>query len=69
MATKGLSFKHVEVSGGTKFILLDSEGSFSPVKVSNELSVVEKEISLDCMLIASLIRCRPRASPSSTDGA
>ena len=43
MATKGLSFKHVEVSGGTKFILLDSEGSFSPVKVSNELSVVEKE--------------------------
>jgi len=43
VATKGLSFKHVEVSGGTKFILLDSEGSFSPVKVSNELSVVEKE--------------------------
>ena len=43
VATKGLSFKHVEVEGGTKFILLDSEGSYSPVKVSNELSVVEKE--------------------------
>jgi len=43
VATKGLSFKHVEVEGGTKFVLLDSEGSYSPVKVSNELSVVEKE--------------------------
>ena len=35
--------RHVEVEGGTKFVLLDSEGSYSPVKVSNELSVVEKE--------------------------
>lgn len=43
VATKGLSFKHVQVEGGTKFVLLDSEGSYSPVKVSNELSVVEKE--------------------------
>ena len=43
VATKGLSFKHVEVEGGTRFVLLDSEGSYSPVKVSNELSVVEKE--------------------------
>ena len=43
VATKGLSFKHVEVDGGTRFVLLDSEGSYSPVKVSNELSVVEKE--------------------------
>ena len=33
VATKGLSFKHVEVEGGTKFVLLDSEGSYSPVKV------------------------------------
>lgn len=33
----------MEVEGGTKFVLLDSEGSYSPVKVSNELSVVEKE--------------------------
>ena len=43
VATKGLSFKHVEVDGGTRFVLLDSEGSYSPVKVLNELSVVEKE--------------------------
>ena len=43
VSTKGLSFKHVEVDGGTRFVLLDSEGSYSPVKVCNELSVVEKE--------------------------
>lgn len=43
VATKGLSFKHVEVDGGTRFVLLDSEGSYSPVRVCNELSVVEKE--------------------------
>ena len=43
VATKGLSFKHVQVEGGTQFVLLDSEGSYSPVKVCNELSVVEKE--------------------------
>ena len=44
VSTKGLSFKHVDVEG-TKFIVLDSEGSYAPVKVENELSVVEKEIS------------------------
>ena len=43
VSTKGLSFKHVEVEGGSPFVLLDSEGSYSPVKVCNELSVVEKE--------------------------
>ena len=43
VATKGLSFKHVELDGGSEFILLDSEGSYSPVKVTDELSVVEKE--------------------------
>ncbi|KAL1510272.1 hypothetical protein AB1Y20_006594 [Prymnesium parvum] len=43
VATKGLSFKHVELDGGSSFILLDSEGSYSPVKVTDELSVVEKE--------------------------
>ena len=43
VSTRGLSFKHVEVDGGTRFILLDSEGSYSPVKVTDELSVVEKE--------------------------
>ena len=44
MSTKGLSFKHVDVEG-TKFVVLDSEGSYAPVKVENELSVVEKELS------------------------
>ena len=44
VSTKGLSFKHVDVEG-TKFVVLDSEGSYAPVKVENELSVVEKEIS------------------------
>ena len=32
MSTKGLSSKHVDVEG-TKFIILDSEGSYAPVKV------------------------------------
>ena len=32
MSTKGLSFKHVDVDG-TKFVVLDSEGSYAPVKV------------------------------------
>ena len=44
VSTKGLSFKHVDVEG-TKFVVLDSEGSYAPVKVENELSVVEKELS------------------------
>lgn len=44
VSTKGLSFKHVNVEG-TKFVVLDSEGSYAPVRVENELSVVEKELS------------------------
>lgn len=40
--TKGLSFKHVNVEQ-TNFVLLDSAGSYSPVKVVNELSVAQKE--------------------------
>ena len=44
VSTKGLSFKHVVVEG-TRFIILDSEGSYAPVKVESELSVVEKEMS------------------------
>jgi len=43
ISTKGLSFKHIDMEEGTKLILLDTAGSYSPVKVSNELSVVEKE--------------------------
>jgi hypothetical protein len=33
----------VDVDSGTKLILVDTAGSYSPVKVDNELSVVEKE--------------------------
>jgi len=43
ISTKGLSFKQVDVDSGTKLILVDTAGSYSPVKVDNELSVVEKE--------------------------
>lgn len=28
---------------GTKLILLDTAGSYSPVKVNNDLSIIEKE--------------------------
>jgi len=41
--TKGLSFKHVDMDSGTKLILLDTAGSYSPVKVTSEFSVAEKE--------------------------
>jgi len=41
--TKGLSFKYVDVDRGTKLILLDTAGSYSPVKVENNLSIIEKE--------------------------
>jgi len=43
VSTLGLSFKHVDFEEGTKLILLDTAGSYSPVKVENEFSVVEKE--------------------------
>jgi len=43
ISTKGLSFKHIDMEEGTKLILLDTAGSYSPVKVNNDLSVVEKE--------------------------
>jgi GTPase Era involved in 16S rRNA processing len=41
--TKGISFKHVNVDSGTNLILVDTAGSFSPVKINNELSIIEKE--------------------------
>lgn len=41
--TKGLSFKYVEVDEGTKLILLDTAGSYSPVKVENNMSIIERE--------------------------
>jgi 50S ribosome-binding GTPase len=41
--TKGLSFKYVNVDGGTKLILLDTAGSYSPVKVQNNMSIIERE--------------------------
>jgi hypothetical protein len=45
VSTKGLSFKNVVVDYGTRLILLDTAGSYSPVKISNEFSVIEKEAS------------------------
>eukprot|EP00164_Ancoracysta_twista_P006196 GFYU01008587.1.p1 GENE.GFYU01008587.1~~GFYU01008587.1.p1 ORF type:complete len:626 (-),score=141.67 GFYU01008587.1:72-1949(-) len=45
VSTKGLSFKHVDVDAGTHLIIIDTAGSYSPVKVVNDLSVVEKEAS------------------------
>jgi hypothetical protein len=41
--TKGLSFKYVNIDEGTKLIILDTAGSYSPVKVQNNMSIVEKE--------------------------
>lgn len=41
--TKGLSFKYVNIDEGTKLILLDTAGSYSPVKVENNLSIIERE--------------------------
>ena len=41
--TKGLSFKYVDLDEGTKLILLDTAGSYSPVKVENNYSIAEKE--------------------------
>ena len=38
VSTKGLSFKHVDVEG-TKFVILDSEGSYAPVKVTPILTL------------------------------
>ena len=41
--TKGLSFKYVDVDNGTKFILLDTAGSYAPVKVESNMSIIERE--------------------------
>ena len=41
--TKGQSFKYVNMDEGTRLILLDTAGSYSPVKVENNMSIVEKE--------------------------
>lgn len=41
--TKGISFKHVNVDNGTNLILIDTAGSYSPVKIENEKSIAEKE--------------------------
>ena len=41
--TKGLSFKYVDVDEGTRLILLDTAGSYSPVKITTNMSIVEKE--------------------------
>ena len=41
--TKGLSFKYVDVDKGTKLILLDTAGSYAPVKVEDNMSIIERE--------------------------
>ena len=41
--TKGLSFKYVNIEDGTKLILLDTAGSYSPVRIVNNFSIIEKE--------------------------
>ncbi len=50
--TKGISFKvisfkfivqHVNVDAGTHLILVDTAGSYSPVRIVSDLSIVEKE--------------------------
>ena len=41
--TKGISFKHVNMDSGTDLILVDTAGSYSPVKIQSELSILEKE--------------------------
>ena len=43
VTTAGLSFKYVDLEKGTKLILLDTAGSYSPVKITNECSIIEKE--------------------------
>jgi hypothetical protein len=43
VTTAGLSFKYVDIEKGTKLILLDTAGSYSPVKITNECSIIEKE--------------------------
>jgi len=41
--SRGLSFKEFQIEADTKLILLDMIGSYSPVNVFNENSVMEKE--------------------------
>ncbi|CAD8098459.1 unnamed protein product [Paramecium sonneborni] len=43
VTTKGISFKHVDVDSGTQLILVDTAGSYSPVKIQSAMSIVEKE--------------------------
>lgn len=43
VTTKGISFKHVDVDSGTQLILVDTAGSYSPVRIESQLSIVEKE--------------------------
>ena len=43
VSTKGLSFKHVVVEG-TRFIILDSEGSYAPVKVESGVGGGEGDV-------------------------
>jgi len=48
--TEGLSFKYAAIDGATNLILLDTAGSFSPVKIENENSIGLKEQSENFIL-------------------
>ena len=39
MTTKGISFKHVNMDSGTNLILVDTAGSYSPVKIESEVII------------------------------
>ena len=54
VSTKGLSFKHVDVEG-TKFVVLDSEGSYSPVRVVDEIARIAGQLVTEKQA-ASLLR-------------
>lgn len=39
VTTKGISFKNVNMDSGTNLILLDTAGSYSPVKIESEVFI------------------------------
>jgi hypothetical protein len=45
VTTKGLSFKHVKMDSGTSLILVDTAGSYAPVKIENKQSIIDREIT------------------------
>lgn len=43
--TQGISFKHVKMDSGTSLILVDTAGSYAPVKILDKMSIIEKELT------------------------